>query len=94
MRQRIGKPVTSDRWERVKAVFAEATAVPEAERLQFVRLRSDGDSECENEILRLLRSEDGTGSFFARWQQEEPTKAIGQFEPVPGIWAGQFVVVS
>jgi tetratricopeptide (TPR) repeat protein len=46
-------------WRRVKDIFVDASERPEPERTQWVRQAAHGDAEIENEVLRLLRLDDG-----------------------------------
>jgi len=57
--------VTPERWERVKALFADATALAPEARLEFVKDATQGDDELRNEVLSLLRASEGTDSLPA-----------------------------
>jgi Tfp pilus assembly protein PilF len=46
-------------WQRVKDIFAGSAELPEPERTQWVHDAARGDDEIENEVLRLLRLDDG-----------------------------------
>jgi len=55
--------VTPERWERVKALFADATARSSEGRLEFVHRAAAGDDELRDEVLSLLRASEGTDSL-------------------------------
>jgi len=55
--------VTPERWERVKALFADATARSSESRLEFVNRAAAGDDELRDEVLSLLRASEGTDSL-------------------------------
>ena len=57
--------MTPERWERVKALFADATALAPEARLEFVKGATQGDDELRDEVLSLLRASDGTDSLPA-----------------------------
>ena len=46
-------------WQRVKEIFADALDRHEDERSQWVKQAAQGDIEVENEVLRLLRLDEG-----------------------------------
>lgn len=46
-------------WQRVKEIFADASERPESDRAEFVRQAAAGDAEIQDEVLRLLRLDDG-----------------------------------
>ena len=52
-------------WQRVKDIFSGASALPEPERTERVRQAAQGDTEIENEVLRLLRLDDGAEERLA-----------------------------
>ena len=52
-------------WQRVKEVFSDALAQPEANRIRWVCQTAQGDAEVENEVLRLLRLDDGAEERLA-----------------------------
>ena len=55
--------MTPERWERVKALFADATARSSEGRLEFVHRAAAGDDELRDEVLSLLRASEGTDSL-------------------------------
>ena len=57
--------MTPERWERVKALFADATAVAPEARLEFVKGAAQGDDELRDEVLSLLRASEGADSLPA-----------------------------
>ena len=57
--------MTPERWERVKALFADATALAPEARLEFVKGATQGDDELRNEVLSLLHASEGTDSLPA-----------------------------
>ena len=52
-------------WQRVKDIFADASALAGPERTERVRQAAQGDTEIENEVLRLLRLDDGAEERLA-----------------------------
>ena len=52
-------------WQRVKDIFADASALAGSERTERVRQAAQGDAEIENEVLRLLRLDDGAEERLA-----------------------------
>ena len=57
--------MTSDRWERVKAVFAEASGLPAEARPAFLARACGGDAELRDEVASLLRAAAGDDSLPA-----------------------------
>ena len=57
--------MTPERWQRVKELFAEASALPVEERTAFVARASDGDVELRDEVSSLLRASEGSDSLPA-----------------------------
>jgi serine/threonine protein kinase len=55
--------VTPERWERVKALFAEASAQPTGLRAAFVERACGSDAELREELSSLLRAAEGTDSL-------------------------------
>ncbi len=55
--------MTPERWERVKALFAEATDRPADARDAFVRRACEGDAELHEEVSSLLRAAAGGDSL-------------------------------
>jgi serine/threonine protein kinase len=55
--------MTPERWARVKALFAEASAQPPDEREAFVARASGGDVALRDEVSSLLRAAEGTDSL-------------------------------
>jgi predicted ATPase len=49
--------MSSERWRRVEALFAEALARPEAERTSFVQSACGADVELRDELLSLLEAQ-------------------------------------
>jgi Tol biopolymer transport system component len=50
--------MTSDRWERIKAILNDALDLPAAERASFVRESAEDDPELLAELLRLVAEND------------------------------------
>ena len=57
--------MTPERWQRVKELFAQASALPMTERAMFVEQASGGDTELRDELSSLLRASDGSDSLPA-----------------------------
>jgi hypothetical protein len=57
--------VTPERWERVKALFTDASARAPAQRLEFVNSVAGNDAELRDEVLSLLRASEGGDSLPA-----------------------------
>ncbi len=55
--------MTPERWERVKALFAEASAHHPDARAEFVARACDGDTALRDEVSSLLRAAEGTDSL-------------------------------
>ena len=55
--------MTPERWSRVKALFAEAGALPAEERSAFVHRAASDDDEIRDEVLSLLDAADGPDSL-------------------------------
>jgi tRNA A-37 threonylcarbamoyl transferase component Bud32 len=55
--------VTPERWLVVKALFAEAEALPAEERSAFVQRAAGGDDEIRDEVLSLLGAAEGPDSL-------------------------------
>ena len=55
--------MTPERWERVKALFAEASAHHPDARAEFVARVCGGDTALRDEVSSLLRAAEGTGSL-------------------------------
>ncbi|MEM9388502.1 MAG: hypothetical protein AAGA68_25900, partial [Pseudomonadota bacterium] len=48
--------MTPDRWERIKAVFHQATELPASERAAFVRAQCDSDADLIEQVVSLIQS--------------------------------------
>lgn len=57
--------MTPERWERVKALFAEASALPAGARTAYVARACGGDTELREEVTSLLRAASGDDSLPA-----------------------------
>ena len=53
--------MTPERWERVKEVFAEASALPTESRAAFLARACGSDVALRDEVSSLLRAADGGG---------------------------------
>ncbi len=51
-------------WGRVKTVFEEAADLSPEEQAEFVRNRSEGDGEVEEEVLLLLGAHSSSAAFL------------------------------
>src|SRR5215475_7985635 len=49
------------RWQRIQAVFHDASGLPKAERDGFVRTMCSGDAELASEVLAMLQHDAGDG---------------------------------
>src|SRR5688572_30120878 len=59
----IGRP--DERWARVKALVAEAAAMPSASRAPWIEENCGGDAALQAEVESLLRAHDAAGGFMA-----------------------------
>jgi serine/threonine protein kinase len=57
-------PMPRERWDKVEALFADAKALPPAERRSFLAAKCAGDNALQEDVERLLRSHDRPGSFM------------------------------
>lgn len=56
--------MSSERWEKLQAIFNTALQRPLDERLAFAREASGGDAELQAELESQLSSYDDTSSFL------------------------------
>jgi len=57
--------MTSERWERIDGLFAQAIEIPPDERETFLRRETGGDSSIVREVASLLAAHDRGGDFLA-----------------------------
>lgn len=67
-----------DRWNRIKALFAEAQAYPGAGRHEFLRAACDTDQMLLSEVEKLLDSDERAGSFLENSAADD---LVSLFEP-------------
>jgi eukaryotic-like serine/threonine-protein kinase len=60
----LNEDVTSERWLRIKALFAAAIEAPAAERSELLVREAHGDSALIAEVQSLLAAHDAPGEFL------------------------------
>ena len=73
--------MASDLWQRMEDLFSQATALPEEERLAFLKRECGEDTETFEAVASLLESDRGTVAFMAGPladpdPEEEATKPV------------------
>ncbi len=63
---RIDRDLESDRWRRIKEIFAQAIDLGGAERSAFLALACADDDELATEVLRLIDSSERDDDFLER----------------------------
>jgi TonB family protein len=69
--------MTAELHGRVRALFAEALDLPEAERLEFLQTACSGEPEVLPTVLRLLEAHRGCQSFLE--DDPRPARRIGRY---------------
>jgi eukaryotic-like serine/threonine-protein kinase len=70
--------MATERWRRIEALFAEAAALPAAERAPHLRRRCGGDEDLRREVESLLAADAAAGDFL-----EQPAVAPAAAPPPP-----------
>jgi serine/threonine-protein kinase len=73
-----------ERWQRVKAIFHDASERPASGRAAFLDVACAGDAELRREVESLLAADDREGEFLAQPllpQNNHPTAQTGGLEP-------------
>ena len=90
----------SDRWRRIKQVFADSLALPPADRGRFIADACEGDERLRREIEALLASHDEAGDFFERspgaqgHSSESAAMTAGIVHLSPGRRLGPYEIVA
>jgi serine/threonine protein kinase len=78
--------MTPERWARIKALFAEASAQPADERHAFLARASGGDTALRDEVSSLLRAAEGSDSLpGAREAIAAAARAAGALRAPTGL---------
>ena len=72
--------MTPERWQRVKELFSQASALPVEPRSAFVARACDGDAELRDEVSSLLRASEGGDSLPAARVAIAASAPIGNAE--------------
>jgi TonB family protein len=83
--------MTAELHGRVRALFAEALELPEAERLEFLQSACSGEPEVLPTVLRLLEAHRGCQSFLE--DDARPTHRIGRYLVTGELGRGAMGVV-
>ncbi|HEX6802356.1 MAG TPA: serine/threonine-protein kinase [Terriglobales bacterium] len=80
------------RWQRIQAVFHEASGLPEVERDGFVRARCGADQELAAEVLAMLKHDSGDG-LLDRNLAETASQALSSPDPLAAKEFGAYRVI-
>ncbi len=75
----------SERWERIKALFAHAMELDAASRAAFLAEGCAGDAELEREVASLLTGAHAEGAFDALLSAHSPVPPRDERNEVPRV---------
>ena len=81
------------RWQKIQAVFHEATELPEAERDDFVRINCAADEQLASEVLAMLQHDSHGKGLLDRDLAETAQKTIAAWDPLAGKTFGPYKIV-
>src|SRR5215831_4973893 len=97
VRTRTKKPVnqmSTERWSRIKSMFAAALEVPPAERAALLALEANGDESLIDEVASLLASHEATGAFLESPAPELSASVIAALDDHVGERIGAYRIVG
>jgi len=79
-----------DRWQQVKQILHDTSALPKSQHQAFVVEASEGDSALIEEVESLLASFDEADNFL----EESPIQLSGHMDSFEGRWIGEYRIDS
>ncbi|MFN8176882.1 MAG: serine/threonine-protein kinase [bacterium] len=83
----------TDRWRRLREIFAELQEVPDEERQAFLERETSGDAELRAELERLLKLSASADEFLAAPGAPAAPGSVGSYRILQVLGEGGFGVV-